>query len=104
LSSGQAACGLRLRVLGMVYSRNYEGAAAAKLHAVFAAGIQVRVLLADLDHLLMCDAVASPLSPLRPPTPPPSVGYGVLQKLRRSRVNTRSERAHDVRLSCWPSD
>jgi hypothetical protein len=52
-----------------------------------------QVLLADLDHLLMCDAVASPLSPLRPPTPPPSVGYGVLQKLRRSRTHAHSRGA-----------
>jgi len=46
--------------------------------------------------LLMCDAVASPLllpPPLRPPTPPLSVGYGVLEKLRRSRTHAQSRGA-----------
>jgi len=38
-----------------------------------------RLLLADLDHLLLCDAAASPPPPPRPPTSPLSVGFGVLE-------------------------
>jgi hypothetical protein len=40
-----------------------------------------------LDHLLLCDAAAAAVWP---PAPPLSVGYGVLDKLQRSRTHARS--------------